>query len=64
MLPNIKMMRGPSSQVDFFLASYQQDTALWAKLGGQVVVIFKTQNKKIHFISLFSKILETNIEPS
>ena len=38
--------------------------ALWAKLGGQVGVIFKTQNKKKHFISLFSKILETNIEPS
>ena len=39
-------------------------SALWAKLGGQVVVIFKPQNKKMHFISLFSKILETNIEPS
>ena len=41
-----------------------QYSALWAKLGGQVEVIFKTQNKKIHFFSLFSKILETNIEPS
>ena len=37
--------------------------ALWAKLGGQVVVIFKT---KKHFICnfMFYYILETNIEPS
>ena len=40
------------------------DIALRAKLGGQVVVIFKKRNKKIHFILLFSKILGTNIEPS
>ena len=38
--------------------------ALWAKLGDQVVVILKKRNEKIHFIKLFSEILETNIEPS
>ena len=32
--------------------------ALWAKLGGQVVLILKTRTKEIHFISLFSKFLE------
>ena len=33
--------------------------ALWPKLGGQVVVIFKTLNTKIFFMSLFFEIFET-----
>ena len=54
---------------DFFLAGSQKDrhrgtSALWAKLGDQVVVSLKTKNKKIHFILLFSGTLETNNEPS